>query len=74
MKVQKKTSSCTTVGMYQDIDRSRKKERGDRKEAGDEKNSGHKHKLTVLQLSWLERYTDNVEVGSSTLPGTTEKL
>ena len=26
----------------------------------------------VLQLSWLERYTDNVEVGSSTLPGTTE--
>ena len=26
---------------------------------------------TVLQLSWLERYTDNVEVGSSTLPGTT---
>ena len=25
----------------------------------------------VLQLSWLERYTDNVEVGSSTLPGTT---
>ena len=30
--------------------------------------------LTVLQLSWLERYTDNVEVGSSTLPGTTSKL
>ena len=28
---------------------------------------------TVLQLSWLERYTDNVEVGSSTLPGTTFK-
>ena len=27
----------------------------------------------VLQLSWLERYTDNVEVGSSTLPGTTQK-
>ncbi len=27
--------------------------------------------LTVLELSWLERYTDNVEVGSSTLPGTT---
>ena len=27
---------------------------------------------SVLQLSWLERYTDNVEVGSSTLPGTTE--
>ena len=27
----------------------------------------------VLQLSWLERYTDNVEVGSSTLPGTTKK-
>ena len=26
----------------------------------------------VLQLSWLERYTDNVEVGSSTLPGTTK--
>ena len=26
---------------------------------------------TVLSLSWLERYTDNVEVGSSTLPGTT---
>ena len=26
---------------------------------------------TVLQLSWLERYTDNVEVGSSNLPGTT---
>ena len=24
-----------------------------------------------LHLSWLERYTDNVEVGSSTLPGTT---
>ena len=38
MKVfKKKTSSCTTVGMYQHIDRSRKKERGDRKEAGDEK-------------------------------------
>ena len=30
--------------------------------------------LTVLQLSWLERYTDNVEVGSSTLPGTTKQL
>ena len=27
----------------------------------------------VLLLSWLERYTDNVEVGSSTLPGTTQK-
>ena len=27
----------------------------------------------VLQLSWLERHTDNVEVGSSTLPGTTEE-
>ena len=28
MKVfKKKTSSCTTVGMYQDIDRSRKKKR-----------------------------------------------
>ena len=27
---------------------------------------------TVLKLSWLERYTDNVEVGSSTLPGTTQ--
>ncbi len=26
---------------------------------------------TVLQLSWLERYTDKVEVGSSNLPGTT---
>ena len=25
----------------------------------------------VLSLSWLERYTDNVEVGSSSLPGTT---
>lgn len=24
-----------------------------------------------VMLSWLERYTDNVEVGSSTLPGTT---
>ena len=33
-----------------------------------------KAKLTVLELSWLERYTDNVEVGSSTLPGTTESL
>ena len=30
--------------------------------------------IPVLQLSWLERYTDNVEVGSSTLPGTTPKL
>ena len=28
----------------------------------------------VLQLSWLERYTDNVEVGSSTLPGTTQAI
>ncbi len=28
---------------------------------------------SVLQLSWLERHTDNVEVGSSTLPGTTEE-
>ena len=28
---------------------------------------------TVSYLSWLERYTDNVEVGSSTLPGTTKK-
>ena len=28
----------------------------------------------VLQLSWLERYTDNVEVGSSTLPGTTNGI
>ena len=28
----------------------------------------------VLQLSWLERYTDNVEVGSSTLPGTTQEI
>lgn len=25
----------------------------------------------VSQLSWLERYTDNVEVGSSSLPETT---
>ena len=25
----------------------------------------------VLKLSWLERHTDNVEVGSSSLPGTT---
>ena len=25
----------------------------------------------VPQLSWLERYTDNVEVGSSSLPETT---
>ena len=33
--------------------------------------AGKPAKLTVLQLSWLERYTDNVEVGSSTLPGTT---
>ena len=30
-------------------------------------------KLTVLYLSWLERYTDNVEVGSSNLPGTTKQ-
>ena len=29
--------------------------------------------MPVLQLSWLERYTDNVEVGSSTLPGTTKE-
>ena len=28
----------------------------------------------VLELSWLERYTDNVEVGSSTLPGTTNGI
>ena len=28
---------------------------------------------SVLQLSWLERYTDNVEVDSSTLSGTTKK-
>ena len=27
---------------------------------------------TVSQLSWLERYTDNVEVGSSSLPETTK--
>ena len=27
----------------------------------------------VLQLSWLERHTDNVEVGSSSLPGTTHR-
>ena len=27
---------------------------------------------TVSQLSWLERYTDNVEVPSSTLGGTTK--
>ena len=27
---------------------------------------------TVSQLSWLERYTDNVEVPSSTLGGTTQ--
>ena len=27
--------------------------------------------ITVLYLSWLERHTDNVEVGSSSLPGTT---
>ena len=33
--------------------------------------AGKPAKLTVLQLSWLARYTDNVEVGSSTLPGTT---
>ena len=25
----------------------------------------------IQSYSWLERYTDNVEVGSSTLPGTT---
>ena len=35
--------------------------------------AGKPAKLTVLQLSWLERYTDNVEVGSSTLPGTTKR-
>ena len=29
--------------------------------------------MPVLYLSWLERYTDNVEVGSSTLPGTTKQ-
>lgn len=28
-------------------------------------------KNEVSQLSWLERYTDNVEVGSSSLPETT---
>ena len=28
-------------------------------------------KPPVSQLSWLERYTDNVEVGSSSLPETT---
>ena len=28
----------------------------------------------VPQLSWLERYTDNVEVGSSSLPGTTNNV
>ena len=27
----------------------------------------------VSQLSWLERYTDNVEVGSSSLPETTKQ-
>ena len=27
--------------------------------------------MSVLSLSWLERHTDNVEVGSSNLPGTT---
>ena len=31
----------------------------------------HSLPTTVLQLSWLERHTDNVEVGSSNLPGTT---
>ena len=30
-----------------------------------------RYTVTVPQLSWLERYTDNVEVGSSSLPGTT---
>ena len=30
------------------------------------------HRVTpVPSLSWSERHTDNVEVGSSTLPGTT---
>ena len=29
------------------------------------------HQKTVSQLSWLERYTDNVEVPSSNLGGTT---
>ena len=27
----------------------------------------------VLERSWLERHTDNVEVGSSRLPGTTHR-
>ena len=27
--------------------------------------------MPVSYLSWLERHTDNVEVGSSSLPGTT---
>ena len=43
----------------------------DMKEIERKDEAGKPAKLTVLQLSWLERYTDNVEVGSSTLPGTT---
>ena len=36
--------------------------------------TSEQHSCPVLYLSWLERHTDNVEVGSSTLPGTTHRL
>ena len=50
--------------LYYRLDMKRQKNR-------EKDEAGKPAKLTVLQLSWLERYTDNVEVGSSTLPGTT---
>ena len=40
----------------------------------DQKHSLEAQVAYYSRLSWLERYTDNVEVGSSTLPGTTSKL
>ena len=53
--------------LYYRLDMKRQKNR-------EKDEAGKPAKLTVLQLSWLERYTDNVEVGSSTLPGPTNQV
>ena len=55
-----------TLRLFQIL--SEKKEAGLRMSPGLGQRQQHKR---VLQLSWLERHTDNVEVGSSSLPGTT---
>ena len=64
------TGTCLFIIYRSTIYRSIDRDKQEKKEA-ESRRKVDKVEL-VLQLSWLERYTDNVEVGSSTLPGTTK--